>query len=198
MVEKGWISADEAKPNFRKSMPHPNDPTWHLRNALVPSASPTEPVPPTTPAPCGKKAFKNYSFLNKELSQRQAPHADVKEAVGNSENWHFKGEGKRGSLGVSVGSNSTAIEGTRKRKRVIPPAEKANTEQDVQQMFDDGYYYFPQTPFWDGVDIWSVDRGTHCLWKGMGRCRHGGESGKCEYFHGECHGWQNNEELFIS
>ena len=101
-------------------------------------------------------------------------------------------------MSAKVTTPSEQDRSTRKRKRVIPPAEKANTEQDVQQMFDDGYYYFPKTPFWDGEDLKSVGRGTHCLWKGVGTGRRGGESGKCEYFHGECHGWRNNEELFIS
>ena len=40
-----------------------------------------------------------------------------------------------GTLGASVGSNSTVIEYTTKRERVIPPAEKANTKEDVQQMY---------------------------------------------------------------
>ena len=118
----------------------------------------------------------------------QAPHADVKEVVGNSGDWHYKGEGTKGSLGVSVGDN-----GTVKRKKVIPPADKSNTKDDAQQMFDDGYYYFPETPFWDGEDFWSIDRGTQCLWKNASR-----KSGKVEYFHGECHGWQAYEHLVIS
>ena len=100
-----------------------------------------------------KKAFKN----EEPVSKRQAPHA--KEAVGDSKNWQFKGEGKGGSLGISVGSNSTVTADT---GNVIPPAPKANTRENVQKLFDTGYFKYPEKPFWDDRIIWDVDRGTLC------------------------------------
>ena len=74
---------------------------------------------------------------------------------------------------------------------MIPRALKANTKEDVQKMFDTGYYRFPETPFWDGKDINKVERGTHCLWKNVPTGKKGGESTKTEFFHGICHGWSD-------
>ena len=81
---------------------------------------------------------------------------------------------------------------------MIPRALKANTKEDVQKMFDTGYYRFPETPFWDGKDINKVGRGTHCLWKNVPTDKNGGESGKTEFFHGEVHGWQHDGEVIVS
>ena len=64
-------------------------------------------------------------------------------------------------------------------------------------MFDDGYYSFPRTPFWDGNSIWAVDRGTHCLWRNVPTGKNGGESTRVEYFHGERQGWATSEELYV-
>ena len=83
-------------------------------------------------------------------------------------------------------------------EKAIPPALKANTKEDVQKMFDTGYYRFPETPFWDGKDINKVGRGTHCLWKNVPTGKNGGESSKTEFFHGEVHGWQHDEEVIVS
>ena len=67
-----------------------------------------------------------------------------------------------------------------------PPPLQANDEAAVQEMFRTGYYYFPSPPFWDGQSIWSVDRGTRCLWRGVAKGLHGGESTRTEFFHGVC------------
>jgi len=68
----------------------------------------------------------------------------------------YKGEGKGGSLGVSVGPNGTVAEDSKNascymaerpaREKAIPPALKANTEKDVQKLLDTGYYRLPETP----------------------------------------------------
>jgi hypothetical protein len=120
--------------------------------------------------------------------------------------WQYKGEGKGGSLGVTVGSNGIVeadagdvgdAGDARWIQRGIPLAPKANTTVDVQAMFDTGYYKYPETPFWDGKDIWKVRKGTHCLWKNVPTGKQGGQSTKTEVFHGECHGWQG-EEVILS
>ena len=85
-----------------------------------------------------------------------------------------------------------------KTKKAIPRALKANTEEDVQEMFNSGYYRFPERPFWDGVHYKDVDRGTHALWKEVPTGKNGGESSKVEYFHGEVHGWKTNEIVILS
>ena len=63
---------------------------------------------------------------------------------------------------------------------------------------DDGYYFYPATPFWDGVSYNNLKKGTHCLWKNVPRGKNGGESTKVEFFHGEVHGWENNDFVIIS
>ena len=84
------------------------------------------------------------------------------------------------------------------REKAIPRALKANTEEDVQEMFDSGYYRFPERPFWDGLHFKNVDWGTHALWKNVPTGKNGGESTKVEYFHGEVHGWETNEIVIVS
>ena len=100
----------------------------------------------------------------------------------------FKGEGKGGNLGLPIGSNIVADAG----KDVIPPAPVAKTREAVHELFDNGNFKIPPTPFWDGKEIWKVVKGTHCLWKGVGTGKNGGESTKVEVFHGECHGWEKD------
>ena len=114
----------------------------------------------------------------------------------------YKGEGKGGSLGVSVGSSRIVAADAgnahcQALEKVIPDAPNAYTEKDVQAMFDTGYFRYPETPFWNGKDIWQVERGTHCLWKNVPAGKRGGESTKVEFFHGEVHGWEG-ENCIIS
>ena len=75
--------------------------------------------------------------------------------------------------------------------KMIPPALRANTQGDVQEMFFTGYFRYPETPFSDGKDITKVENGTHCLWKSVRTGRQGGKITKTELFHSECRGWQN-------
>ena len=75
----------------------------------------------------------------------------------------------------------------------IPRALQANTKEDVQKMFGSSYFKFPDTPFWDGVSIQDVKKGTHRLWKNVPTGKRGGESTKTEFFHGHCHGWEGGE-----
>ena len=58
-------------------------------------------------------------------------------------------------------------------KEVIPLAPEAKTREAIQELFDNGYFKFPLTPFWYGKEIWKVVKGTHCLWKGVDICRNG-------------------------
>ncbi len=122
-----------------------------------------------------------------------APNA--KEAVGDPKSWQFKGEGKGGSLGQPVGSHRTVTVVADARTNAIPPALKANTEESVQEMFDTGYFKYPETPFWDGKNLEDVVKGAHCLWKNVPQGKKGGESTKTEVFHGECHGWEKDEVI---
>ena len=114
---------------------------------------------------------------------------------GGETDWQYKGTGKGGSLGQAVGSGSTVVEEAKKKE--IPPATKANTKAAVEEMFNTGYYKFPETPFWDGLDTWKIVKGTHCLWKNVGTGKNGGESTKTEMFHGEVHGWEK-EDVIVS
>ena len=119
----------------------------------------------------------------------------------------FKEEGKGGSLGVSVAPDGTVAEDLKAescdvaerpaREKAIPRALKANTEEDVQEMFNSGYYRFPERPFWDGVRFEDVDRGTRALWKNGPTGKNGGESSKVEYFHGEVQGWKTNDLVIV-
>ena len=117
-------------------------------------------------------------------------------AVGDPKSWQFKGEGKGGSLGTFVGSHSTdtVVAGARTNAKP-PPAPKANTKESVQELFDTGYYKYPEAPFWDGKDLKDVARGAHCLWKNVPRGKAGGDSTKTEVFHGECHGWERDDVI---
>ena len=45
---------------------------------------------------------------------------------------------------------------------------------------DDGYYFYPATPFWDGVSCNNLKKGTHCLWNNVLRGKNGGESTKVD------------------
>ena len=83
----------------------------------------------------------------------------------------------------------------------IPEPLAAYTEEEIRNMFgdgDDANYCYPFTPFWGGVSYHHIQRGTHCLWKNVPRGKNGGESTKVEFFHGEVHGWENNDFVIIS
>ena len=108
----------------------------------------------------------------------------------------FKGEGRGGSLGIPVGSNGTDVAAA--QEKVIPPPLKANTKETVRAMFENGYFKYTPTPFWTGKSWWNLTHGTHVLWKNVPTGRNGGESTKAEVFHGECHGWASNEEVYLS
>ena len=105
--------------------------------------------------------------------------------------FHFKGEGKRGSLGVAIQPTRTATQ--TEGKANTPPSPIQKTKEEAQALFDEGYFSFPARPFWDGKSFWDVDRGSHCLWKGIKVGKNCGVSTKAEVFHGECHGWAKEE-----
>ena len=107
------------------------------------------------------------------------------------EGGQYKGYGKGGSLGLPLGSNGTDAA----HARVIPPPLPVNTDEDIHKMFRDRYYSWPDTPFWDGRNIWDVVKGSHALWKSVPTGKSGGESTKVEYFHGHVHGWQNDNVI---
>tara|TARA_B100000780_G_C21058367_1_gene425309 strand:+ start:185 stop:640 length:456 start_codon:yes stop_codon:yes gene_type:complete len=108
----------------------------------------------------------------------------------------FKGEGKGGSLGTPldtpVDASNELVSGP---KKVMPKPLLANTKADVQYLFDTKYFKFPETPFWNGKNLWHVNRGTHVLWKNIPKGKNGGESTKHEVFHGECHGWEGDQVI---
>ena len=108
----------------------------------------------------------------------------------------FKGEGKGGSLGTPVDTpvdvSNVFVWGP---KKVIPLPLQAHTKEDVKEMFDTEYFKFPETPFWNGKNMWDVRRGTHLLWKNVPKGKKGGESTKHEVFHGECHGWKEDQVI---
>ena len=85
------------------------------------------------------------------------------------------------------------FEGWEHREQHRSSPRPANTEQDVQDMFDTGYYRYPDKPFGDGKYLWGVVHGTHCLWKNVPTGKNGGESTKVELFHGECHEWVKDD-----
>ena len=96
-------------------------------------------------------------------NEEEEKKSEKKSAVGA---WHgkikqYKGEGKGGSYGVAVDTYKKPELAA--RNNAIPLALPANTRADVQRMFDSGYIKFPETPFWEGRNIWDVDTGTHCL-----------------------------------
>ena len=77
----------------------------------------------------------------------------------------FKGEGKGGSLGIPLGSVGSALAmlQTQGKEVMIPPAPETMTREAVQELFDNGYFNFPPTPFWDGKEIWKVVKGYPLL-----------------------------------
>ena len=80
----------------------------------------------------------------------------------------------------------------------IPPPLQAHTEEDVQEMLDTGYFEIPFPPFWDGLRLWDVKKGTHVLWWDMPTGRRGGRSTRVKYFHGTCDGWYDEHNVIVS
>ena len=83
-------------------------------------------------------------------------------------------------------------------RKLIPAPLKKNTEDDIEQMFKDKYYYVPEGGVWNGADKWDLKEGVHCLWRGVGQGKKGGQSTKEEYFHGEIHGWNDKDNVVIT
>ena len=77
------------------------------------------------------------------------------------------------------------------------PIQKYASDAEIRaDCFDNKYYY--KVDFWDGHDIWSVDAGSHVLWKKAPLGPNGGPSTKQEFFHGVVHGWENHTEIILS
>ena len=113
----------------------------------------------------------------------------------------YKGEGKGGSLGLTVekeDARTTEMAAAKERRKNIPIAPNAFTEADVDQIFADGYFSWPETPFWDGKDLCEIDAGSHVLWKDVPMGKNGGRSTKTVFYHGECHGWHDKEFIYVS
>ena len=184
-IENGIISEEDAKWLFRRG------------NTSCSGSNKRKIEKGTTSEEDAKGLFRRWYTSPSESKEPRSKSwvSYSKEPVVKVENWHFKGEGKGGSLGLPVGSNGSVI--AEAGKKGIPRALPANTEQDVQDMFVNGYYSYPATPFWDGECLWDVVHGTHCLWKNVPTGKKGGESTKVEFFHGVCHGWKD-EDVIIS
>ena len=122
----------------------------------------------------------------------------------------YKGEGKGGSLGQSVGpsrGNTAEVANggdvvVKKNKteeqdwmKGIPAARPRYTDDTEiwKDCFENKYFY--KVPFWDGKDTWSLDIGSHALWKKAPLGPRGGQSTKMEVFHAQVHGWRHNDEL---
>ena len=84
-----------------------------------------------------------------------------------------------------------------------PAAEPlpAYSEAEINQQFGnhpDAYYRIYAEGFWDGKDIWEVQKGTRVLWKGVAKGKNGGESTKVEFFSGLVHGWTDSDFIIVS
>ena len=75
--------------------------------------------------------------------------------------------------------------------KYYPPAMLAYTKADVDQMFLDGYYTRPETPFWDGKDLCDLVKGSLVLWKIV---RPGP---KVEYMNAKVQGWKDYNIVLI-
>ena len=79
----------------------------------------------------------------------------------------------------------------------IPAPLQAHTPEDVQEMFDTGYFETPFPPFWDGERLMDVEKGTHVLWWDMPTGRRGGPT-RVKYFHGTVDGWYDDLHVIVS
>ena len=83
----------------------------------------------------------------------------------------------------------------------IPEPLVAYTEAEINQQFGhdpEAYFRIFAEGFWDGKDIWAVQKGTRVLWKGVPKGRNGGESTKVEFFSGLVHGWEDSNFITVS
>ena len=119
----------------------------------------------------------------------------------------FKGQGKYGSLGLSLPlpvtvESKDAIESSPDAQTSrIPEPLVAYTEAEINQQFGhdpEAYFRIFAEGFWDGKDIWAVQKGTRVLWKGVPKGRNGGESTKVEFFSGLVHGWEDSNFITVS
>ena len=145
----------------------------------VPPPERVLPPPPPPPAPSGK--------------------GQPAEVVELPPGGGFKGQGKYGSLGLSLPLPDT-IESSPETSR-IPEPLPAYSEAEINQQFGHGpeaYFRIYAEGFWDGKDIWEVQKGTRVLWKGVPKGRNGGESTKVEFFSGLVHGWEDSNFITVS
>lgn len=106
--------------------------------------------------------------------------------------------GRGGSLGVprvnphrSTASTDNAVVVIDDDDDYYPPAAFAYTKADVDQMFLDGYYTRPETPFWDGKDLCDLVRGSCVLWKVVQ------PGAKVEYMNAKVQGWKDYNIVLI-
>ena len=134
------------------------------------------PPPPAPPAPSGK--------------------GQPAEVVELPPGGGFKGQGKYGSLGLSLPLPVTdTIESS-----PAPEPLPAYSEAQIDQQFGnhpDAYFRIYADGFWDGKDIGEVQKGTRVLW-GVAKGRNGGESTKVEFFSGLVHGWTDSNFIIVS
>ena len=116
------------------------------------------PPPPPPPAPSGK--------------------GQPAEVVELPPGGGFKGQGKYGSLGLSlplpvtVESKDTIESSPDAQTSRIPEPLPAYSEAEINQQFGHGpeaYFRIYAEGFWDGKDIWEVQKGTRVLWKGVAK-----------------------------
>ena len=192
MIRRGLISEEEAAPLFRKD--DKASAAHKIRLKQEEEARQTE---------WGSKG------AGKRKDNSNQGQAESHTSQGG---FQYKGEGKGGSLGQSVGpsrGNTTKVANggdvvvVKKKKKTeeedwmkgIPAARPRYTDDTEiwKNCFDNKYFY--KVPFWDGKDIWSIDIGSHALWKKAPLGPRGGQSTKVEVFHAQVHGWRHNDEL---
>jgi hypothetical protein len=116
----------------------------------------------------GKRGGKSGSYGRSKRGGKTSAAAFTKGGAGTVAD----PRGRGGSLGVprvnphrSTASTDNAVVVIDGDDDYYPPAAFAYTKADVDQMFLDGYYTTPETPFWDGKDLCDLVRGSCVLWK---------------------------------
>ena len=77
----------------------------------------------------------------------------------------------------------------------------AYTADEINEQFGKGsnaYFRIFSEGFWNGKNLWDVQKGTHVLWKSVPIGRNGVTSTKVEYFSGLVEEWHDSEFLDIS